>query len=417
MRTSGFIFRLTTLLLAAGTISVAAAAQELTDAQKAAAQAAQAITEAPQVEQKAARPKYWTESLKTNLNIGQTGLVNWAAGGDNTFSLAAFIDANANYKKDEMFWNNRLQLDLGVLYSSSKPLLQKSTDRIYLESKWGYKTQSMKNFYFSANYDFKSQFAKGWDYKTPSVPDEDKYKDENGNLRELDELQRRDQRKLWKDARVLKSNFLAPAYTNLALGIDYKPTKWLAVNLAPVTGGFVIVTDESLRSKYGMTYKKSVNPDEVKALQNSEEYKALTSSQQLYRLGSLYRSARFEFGAQLKVDIKVNINDNFAYTTQIVLFEDYLKDHKKNPCPRINWDNRIDWKIAKYFSLTLTTNLIYDDMVMFDTDAYQKKCSKNSKYNAKWGTDGWANKGKGPLVQFKESIAFGFTYTIASKSN
>ena len=64
MRTSGYIFRLTTLLLAAGTISVAAAAQELTDAQKAAAQAAQAITEAPQVEQKAAKPKYWTESLK-----------------------------------------------------------------------------------------------------------------------------------------------------------------------------------------------------------------------------------------------------------------------------------------------------------------------------------------------------------------
>lgn len=407
MRTSGFIFRLTTLLLAAGTISVAAAAQELTDAQKAAAQAAQAITEAPQVEQKAARPKYWTESLKTNLNIGQTGLVNWAAGGDNTFSLAAFIDANANYKKDEMFWNNRLQLDLGVLYSSSKPLLQKSTDRIYLESKWGYKTQSMKNFYFSANYDFKSQFAKGWDYKTPSVPDE--YKEQYDKV---DKLPKNIQKDLWKDARVLKSNFLAPAYTNLALGIDYKPTKWLAVNLAPVTGGFVIVTDESLRSKYGMTYKKSVNPDEVEALKNSEEYKALTSSQQLYRLGSLYRSARFEFGAQLKVDIKVNINDNFAYTTQIVLFEDYLKDHKKNPCPRINWDNRIDWKIAKYFSLTLTTNLIYDDMVMFDTDAYTKRCEKNSRYNAKWGANG-----SGPLVQFKESIAFGFTYTIASKTN
>ena len=414
MRTSGFIFRLTTLLLAAGTISVAAAAQELTDAQKAAAQAAQAITEAPQVEQKAAKPKYWTESLKTNLNIGQTGLVNWAAGGDNTFSLAAFIDANANYKKDEMFWNNRLQLDLGILYSSSKPLLQKSTDRIYLESKWGYKTPAMKNFYFSANYDFKSQFAKGWDYKTPSVPDEYKgqYGAEADQLPKVDALPKSIQKDLWKDARVLKSNFLAPAYTNLALGIDYKPTKWLAVNLAPVTGGFVIVTDESLRSKYGMTYKKSVNPDEVEALKNSEEYKALTSSQQLYRLGSLYRSARFEFGAQLKVDIKVNINDNFAYSTQIVLFEDYLKDHKKNPCPRINWDNRIDWKIAKYFSLTLTTNLIYDDMVMFNTDAYTKRCEKNSRYNAKWGANG-----AGPLVQFKESIAFGFTYTIASKKN
>ena len=46
----------------------------------------------------------------------------------------------------------------------------------------------------------------------------------------------------------------------------------------------------------------------------------------LINSGEAYRCARFEFGAQLKVDIKVNINDNFAYTTQIVLFEDYLKN-------------------------------------------------------------------------------------------
>ncbi|MGN0189887.1 MAG: DUF3078 domain-containing protein [Candidatus Cryptobacteroides sp.] len=415
MRTSGIIIRLTTLLLAAGTSGISAAAQELTDAQKAAAQAAQAITEAPKVEQKAAKPKYWTESLKTNLNIGQTSLTNWAAGGDNTFSLQGFIDANANYKKDEMFWNNRLQLDFGILYASSKPLLQKSTDRMYLESKWGYKTASMKNFYSSANYDFKSQFAKGWDYKTPSVPDS--YKDAEGNLPELDDIPRRDQKQLWKDARVLKSNFLAPAYTNLALGIDYTPTKWLAVNFAPVTGGFVIVTDQSLRTKYGMEYKKGVTDADLDALKASEEYKAMSASQQLNSVGGLYRNARFEFGAQLKIDIKVNVNDNFSYSTQIVLFEDYLKSHKKNPCPRINWDNRVDWKIAKYFSFTLTTNLIYDDMVMFSTEAYEKRCSKNSRYNSKWGSEGWANQGGGPLVQFKESIAFGFTYTIASKKN
>ena len=49
---------------------------------------------------------------------------------------------------------------------------------------------------------------------------------------------------------------------------------------------------------------------------------------------------------------------------------------------------------------------------MFNTDAYTKRCEKNSRYNAKWGANG-----SGPLVQFKESIAFGFTYTIASKTN
>ena len=245
----------------AATISFGAAAQELTEAQKAAAEAAKAVSQAPEAKPEVKKPNYWSESLKTNLNIGQTSLTNWAAGGDNTFSLAAFIDGNANYKKDDMIWNNRLQLDLGVLYSSSKPLLQKSTDRIYLESKWGYKAPSTKYLYFSANFDFKSQFTKGWEYKTPSVPDS--YKDAEGNVLPLDALDRKDQKALWKDARVLKSNFLAPAYTNLALGIDYVPLKWLSVNFAPLTGGYVIVTDRKLRTAYSMQLKKGVTAKEI----------------------------------------------------------------------------------------------------------------------------------------------------------
>ena len=137
------------------------------DAQAAAADAAATISEAPEVEPEVVKPIYWTKSLMTNVSVGQTSLTNWAAGGDNTVSFAGFVDGNANYAKDAMFWNNRLQLDYGFLYASSKPILQKNTDRIYLESKWGYKTESMKNLYFSANYDFKSQFSTGYDYNTP----------------------------------------------------------------------------------------------------------------------------------------------------------------------------------------------------------------------------------------------------------
>ena len=149
---------------------------QMSETQKAAAEAAMLVTAAPEVAPKAKAPERWSTSLKTQINIGQTGLTTWAAGGDKTFSLAAFIDGNANWKMNDMFWNNRLQLDYGFLYASSKPLLQKNTDRIYLESKWGYKTESMKNFYFSANYDFKSQFSSGYEYKTPAS-----VTDENGN--------------------------------------------------------------------------------------------------------------------------------------------------------------------------------------------------------------------------------------------
>lgn len=340
-------------------LSVATFAQ---DAQQAAAEAAKAIDAAQNAEVKVEKPKYWTSSLKTNVSLGQTSLTNWAAGGDNTVSLAAFIDANANYKKNEMFWNNRLQLDYGFLYASSKPIIQKNTDRIYLESKWGYKTEAMKNFYFSANYDFKSQFAPGYEYKTPSVEG-------------LENLPMKDKVQAWMDARKPLSGILSPAYTNLALGIDWTPAKWLSVNFAPLTGGFVIVEDVRFRQSYSMPLRK--------------EWEGITEG--VPTDGSQLRSARFEFGAQLKVDAKVNVNDNFSYSTQVVLFSNYL-DKPQNM--RVNWDNRIDWKLAKYFSFTVTTNLIYDDKVMIFSE-------KDGKTHQR--------------IQFKESVAFGFTYTIASK--
>ena len=87
------------LFVAAGTY-----AQELTDAQKAVLEAAQAYTNADQVEKKPEKkPTNWTTNLKTQINIGQTSLTNWAAGGDNTVSLQGFVDGNANWKLNEMF--------------------------------------------------------------------------------------------------------------------------------------------------------------------------------------------------------------------------------------------------------------------------------------------------------------------------
>ena len=376
-------------VLVALAISFAASAQSVQDA---AADAAKAILEAPAEQQKVEKPKYWTESVKTQVNFSQTSLTNWAAGGDNTVSLQGYIDATANWKKKEMFWNNRLQLDYGFLYASSKPILQKSTDRIYLESKWGYKTDKMKKFYFSASYDFKSQFSSGWDYKTPGS-----LVDEQGN-----ELTGSALRNAWRDARVLKSNLLAPAYTTLALGIDWTPSKWLSVNFAPVTGGFVIVTKDALRTKYGMELTKE-SKEREEAFKNynaetaSESQKAAYERyQESLKTGSAYKSAKFELGAQIKTDAKVNINDNFSYNTQLVLFFNYLDD--KPQVPRVNWDNRINWKIAKYFTLTFTTNLIYDDDVMIKND---KDIEQYPNGKAR--------------VQFKESLGIGFVYTIARK--
>lgn len=333
--------------------------QKLTDEQKAAMDAAKAINGVQESKEIIKEPSLWTNSFKSNINFGQTSLTNWAAGGCNTYSLKGYIDTEANYnsKDEKIYWNNRLQLDYGIMYSADKPVVQKSDDRIYLESKWGRKL--VGKWSFSAGLNFKTQFTRGWDYKTPSV----------GTGVQKEDGTRVITRQDWRDARELKSSFMAPGYFNIAVGIDYIPCNWFTLNVAPLTGGFVaVIENDALRKSYGMPQI------------GDTEY---------------YRPIRPEFGAQIKCDFKVKVNDNFAYTSQVLLFYNYLTP---KVCPRINWDNRLEWKLAKYFALCLTTNLIYDKTVMIKSD---KDIVEYPNGRAR--------------VQFMESFQFGFTYTISNK--
>jgi hypothetical protein len=346
--------KLIVLLAAAATALVPLSAQ---DAQKAAAEAAAALTAATDIPQAAPKPVYWTNTILNQINFGQTSLWNWAAGGYNNYTLAAAIDANANYKKDKTIWNNRLQLDYGFMYSADKPILQKTKDRIYFESKWGYETP-VKHLSYSANFDFKTQFNDNYNYKTPTDAQFEKYPDNPTAA--------------WKEAAKnnLKSGFLSPAYTNLGLGLLWTPKPWFSLNFSPLTADLVIVQNPTLRSTYGMPLKEEGLDKTV---------------------GDNYKSIRFGLGAQLKADAKWVINDAFSYTTQLVLFSNYLQ---KPQNLRVNWDNKMFWKLAKYFALTLSTNLIYDENVQV------KVISDDVKVAA---------------VQFKEYLEFGFTYTISNQ--
>lgn len=339
-----------TLAILAGSC-LAAAAQ---DAQTAAAEAAAALNAAAEAPAPVKKPRYWTESVKTNINFAQTTLKNWAAGGFDNVTLGAYIDANANYAKDKLKWTNRLQLDYGFLYSDDKPIVQKVKDQIYLQSNGALDTP-VKNLYYSADFSFKTQFGNNYTYKTPSVADPTKQD--------------------WKDARVLKSGLFSPAYVSLGLGIKWTPKPWFTANFAPLTGGFVVVDDPKLRKAYGMELRTQYADDATLT-----EY-----------ADWMYRTSRFELGAQLKLDGNVKVNDNFEYTTQVVLFSNYLKEPLNM---RVNWDNRFFWKLAKYFTLTFSTNLIYDDTIRITNDKHP---------------------GGYRTAQWKQVLEFGFTYTIASK--
>ena len=322
--------------------------------QTAAAEAAAALSTADDVPEKVEKPKYWTNTLNTNINFGQTFLSQWAAGGYNNFSLSGIVDASANYAKDKLLGKTRLQLEYGQMYSADKPILQKTKDRIYFESKWGYETP-VKHLAYSASFDFKTQFGRNYGYGTPATT-----KDSEGNVIEPSKQD-------WLDARTLKSGFLAPAYINIGVGALWTPAPWISLNVAPLSGGGVLVTIPELRKTYGMDLKEGSETE--------------------------YTNFRAEFGAQLKLDMSWVINDVFSYATQFTAFYNYLTPKVE---PRMTWDNKITWKVAKFFGIMLSTNLIYDPRVMVrDTDK-----------------DG---KGDTKGVQFKEYFEFGFTYTLSNK--
>ena len=278
------------------------------------AQDAPAPEEAPKAE--------WIKGITTTIGFSQLSLMQWAAGGVGQLTLNTYADVYANVKKGKIIWNNELQAGYGFVHSFDKDYLLKSDDRLIFDSKFGYK--AAEKLYFSAVYNFRTQFADGWDAKHE----------------------------------VVISDFFAPAYTSLGLGIDYTPTKNVSINFAPLTGKVTMVRQEALRTRYG----------------NAED-----------------QFARFELGAQLRVDAKLEV-ENFKVGTALVLFSDYLN---KPQNIKVLWDVNAEAKVTKFFSVTLRTNLIYDDNVL--VPKYDK--ITNELY-----------KGKG--VQFKELFSIGFTYTF-----
>lgn len=337
-----------TLALAVSAAFVSFAQQNVQDA---AAEAAKAISEAPQEIAQAPKPSNWTDVLVFDIGFNQTQLTNWAAGGFNNLTFNAGLDAKANYAKDLASWGNRLQLQYGMLWSEDKEdLIQRNTDRIYLESKYSYRTKKDSKWSYSVAFDFRSQFANGYTYNKPA----------DGQT--------------WMEAATLKSGFLSPAYTNLGFGMDWAPNAWFNINLSPFTGGLTVVRIPELRYTYGMDLLP----------QYAGDGKAADTP------GSHFKYTKFQLGALIKTNVKFNVNDRLGYETQLVLFSDYLN---KPWVPRVNWDNKIVWQLAKFFKLGFNTWLIYDPNVLI---------ADNSGATA-------------PRVQFKEFLTFSFTWTVDNK--
>lgn len=125
------------------------------------------------------------------------------------------------------------------------------------------------------------------------------------------------------------SNFLAPAFSIASLGLDYMPNETFSAYIAPAASKTTIVTVEALAPSFG--------------LDEGETF-------------------RVEFGAFARMQYRKDIFENVNLLTRVDLFSNYLENTKNVD---VNWETLITFKVNKWLSTTLTTQLIYDDDVKF----------------------------------------------------
>jgi hypothetical protein len=246
----------------------------------------------------------WKKGGIFAVNLAQTSLTNWAAGGQNSVAVNGLFSMFANLKRGKTVWDNSLNVGYGLLKQGRNTDFMKTDDKIDFLSKYG--QEAFKNFYYAALLNFKTQMSPGYNY--PDVTNK-------------------------------ISDLFAPAYLLLAVGLDYKPNANFSAFVAPLTAKFTFVTDDTLSAHgaYGVT------PGETSKSEFGGYIRAIYT----------------------KNNFKGEFMKNIAFTTKIDLFSNYL-DKPQNI--DVSWETQIAMKVNKYISVNFNTHLLYDDNILIALD-------------------------------------------------
>ena len=240
----------------------------------------------------------WLIKGNNSLQFNQAAFSNWIAGGVNSYALNANIDYEFNLTRGRHIWDNRVILNYGILRNEGEEY-RKSNDVIDLTSSYGY--EFVRHMYFAASTNLKTQFSSGFDYNVVDSI--------SGDFKKI-------------------SNFMAPGYWSLGIGIDYKPSDNLQVNFHPFTSRFTFVKDPDLQVAGNFGLKND---------------------------GDSYF---YEFGAYLGARYKFNIMQNISYDNRLGIYSNYL-DTPQNM--DVAYQGVLDLKVNNWISAQATINLFYDE--------------------------------------------------------
>ena len=168
---------------------------------------------------------YWSKENKVGLDISQITFVNWNAGGNNSISGLIKGQFIRTYTRENIHWKNELIMRYGINKQESQEV-RKTDDQFAFNSTFGYKRDTISNWYYAGKFNFNTQFANGYAY--PNID-------------------------------LAISRPFAPAYTFLGIGAEYS-RKDLNLNfyLSPLTQKTTMVFDQRLADQGAFGVEKAI---------------------------------------------------------------------------------------------------------------------------------------------------------------
>ena len=208
------------------------------------------------------QPEWWDYKNSIGFDLNQVSFVNWNAGGQNSVSGLLKIYFSRNYEKLYTIWKNEISARYGLNQREDEGLI-KTDDEIKISSSFGYRKDTLSNWYYTAQFNFRTQFTDG--FKEPD------------------------------DVEPI-SRFFAPAYMFLGVGGNYNlKEKLLSVYLSPFTFKSTYVLDDRLSNEGAF----GVTPGDY---------------------------ARHELGILIRAKWDKELLTNVAMTNELELYTDYLNN-------------------------------------------------------------------------------------------
>lgn len=251
-------------------------------------------------------PNGWRKEGNVQLLLNQSAFnKEWTGGGTSSIAGNLTVDYEINYRKDNFTWDNKLLANYGMTKVRDDEFARKTSDRLELNSIAGKQMQE-SDFYYSWFLNFRTQFAKGYEFSEDP---------ETGEA-----------------IRTETTHFMSPAYLQTGPGIMYKKDENFVLNLAPATARFIFV-DKEFTTTPGYVDGNYFGVDED---------------------GSM----RFELGASLSAFLSYELLENVNMEHSLSLYSNYL-DKPGNV--DIDYLLNLELGINDYLSANLIFQAIYDD--------------------------------------------------------